>query len=247
MPDTFTPTLNLTKVGINESDDTWGQKLNENCDKIDAEAATTRAEVTALEARCTALEAEAAKASWVGEIRMHSGTLASIANIPGGVWKLCDGQEGRPNLIDKMILGAGGAIAVGATGGSASWAGKVASKALSGLKAVAKALTVGQMPRHGHTLTDPGHDHAAAGDSGSNAAFANRANVFLRPSDVGSPNYIGFGAIDVAPAATGITIAQAGNNEAHDHDLPDLSHDHDVGPVPTVPPYYALAFVIRTA
>ena len=36
MPDTFTATLNLTKVGINESDDTWGTKLNTNCDKIDA-------------------------------------------------------------------------------------------------------------------------------------------------------------------------------------------------------------------
>lgn len=39
MPDTYTPNLNLTKVEINGSADTWGQKLNSNADAIDTAVA----------------------------------------------------------------------------------------------------------------------------------------------------------------------------------------------------------------
>lgn len=247
MTDTFTPTLNLTKPGINESQDTWGTKLNGNSDIIDSHAAATQADITALEARCAALETEAAKASWVGEVRMHSGTLASIANIPGGVWKLCDGQEGRPNLIDKMIMGAGGATAVGATGGAASWTGKVVSKALSGLKALGRALTVGQLPSHNH----PG-SVAWTDEQGDHFHTINTVPGTLGGGIAGSA-----GGYNIANSQTstngrhghnvGVAVAAQGSGEAHDHDLPDLTHDHDIGPIPTVPPYYALAFVIRTA
>jgi hypothetical protein len=247
MPDTFTPTLNLTKVGINESDDTWGTKLNDNCDKIDAASAADRTKIAALEARCVALEAEAAKASWVGEIRMHSGTLASVASIPGGVWKLCDGQNGTPNLVDKFILGAGGTIAVGATGGAKQWAGKVAAKTLTGLKAAARALTLAQMPRHKHgtQVTDPGHQHPKrSGD----VSFLRGSLIVSAPNQNGSANLLDDGGNPGEIAKTGITVAtiEEGGGQGHDHDLPNLSHDHEAT-VPTLPPFYALAFVKRVA
>ena len=41
------------------------------------------------------------------------------ANIPSG-WQLCDGTNNTPNLRDKFIVGAGGAYALGSTGGAAS-------------------------------------------------------------------------------------------------------------------------------
>lgn len=49
-----------------------------------------------------------------GTIVMWSG---SIATIPDG-WALCDGNEGRPNLKDKFIIGAGNKYTVGTNSGT---------------------------------------------------------------------------------------------------------------------------------
>lgn len=65
----------------------------------------------------------------IGSIVIWSGTTD---NIPTG-WALCDGQDGRPDLRDRFVLGAGTAHNVGETGGSEE-----------------VALTVSQMPSHNH-------------------------------------------------------------------------------------------------
>lgn len=62
----------------------------------------------------------------------------SEENIPSG-WALCDGENGRPNLRDRFILGSGAKHTVGETGGSEE-----------------VTLTVAQMPEHNHT-TDIAH------------------------------------------------------------------------------------------
>lgn len=67
-----------------------------------------------------------------GGIIIWSGT---VDNIPDG-WKLCDGQDGSPDLRDKFILGAGTTYSVGETGG----AEKV-------------SLTAAQLPSHSHIMT----------------------------------------------------------------------------------------------
>ena len=67
----------------------------------------------------------------VGTIVIWSGTAA---DIPNG-WALCDGQNGRPDLRDKFVLGGGGSHPVGATGGSEE-----------------VTLTVDQMPSHTHGI-----------------------------------------------------------------------------------------------
>lgn len=67
----------------------------------------------------------------VGTIVIWSGTAE---DIPEG-WALCDGQDGRPDLRDKFVLGAGANHAVGETGGSET-----------------VTLTVEQMPAHGHVI-----------------------------------------------------------------------------------------------
>lgn len=66
-----------------------------------------------------------------GCIVIWSGTTD---NIPTG-WALCDGQDGRPDLRDRFVLGVGAAHGVGETGGSET-----------------VALTVGQMPEHSHDV-----------------------------------------------------------------------------------------------
>lgn len=61
-------------------------------------------------------------------------------------WALCDGQIhgtiGTPNLIDRFIVGAGGAYDVADTGGQDT-----------------VALTIAELPIHSHSVTDPGHTH----------------------------------------------------------------------------------------
>jgi hypothetical protein len=50
---------------------------------------------------------------FVGFIGMYSG---AVEDIPAG-WQLCDGTNGTPDLRDKFVAGAGGALSVGDTGG----------------------------------------------------------------------------------------------------------------------------------
>lgn len=241
MADEFTPTLNLTKPEINASPDTWGNKTNTNWDKVDADAAATDAAVTALQARCTALEAEAAKASFVGEIRMWSGTIADISNIPGGVWKLCDGSNGTHDLRDRFIIGAGNAYPPAATGGAASWAGRAASTELYGLRAAPHQLNWAEMPKHRHygTTGQAGaHTHLVR-----NIVLANEGAGIQGGSSLNS----GYGDREAEWAGQhghDFVTDEQGADGAHDHALPDLSHDHSVS-VPTLPPYYALAFIRR--
>lgn len=64
-----------------------------------------------------------------GVVCMWSGTQA---DIPDG-WALCDGQDGRPDLRGRFIVGAGGDYAAGATGGAAM-----------------VTLSLDQMPEHSH-------------------------------------------------------------------------------------------------
>lgn len=64
-----------------------------------------------------------------GIIVMWSGR---VEDIPAG-WALCDGEEGRPDLRDRFVLGAGGKYPVGQTGGEEH-----------------VTLTKAQIPKHGH-------------------------------------------------------------------------------------------------
>lgn len=50
----------------------------------------------------------------VGVIGMWTGTLATVPNR----WKICDGNNGTPNVLDKYVLGAANSGEVGNTGGA---------------------------------------------------------------------------------------------------------------------------------
>lgn len=174
----------------------------------------------------TALEAGAAKASWVGQICMHSGSVASIASIPGGVWKLCDGTNGTPNLTDKFVVGAGAAYAPGDVGGAAS-----------------RTLTTAQLPPHNHGVNDPGHSHGV-NDPGH--THANGASIWRIWNGTNNDGAIAAGvnatlaAFSTLLAYTGISIQGAGTGISTQNTGSGAAIDMR-------PPYYAVCYVMRVA
>lgn len=119
----------------------------------------------------------------VGTIVIWSGT---VDDIPAG-WALCDGQDGRPDLRNKFIIGAGDTYAAGATGGSET-----------------VTLTASQMPSHSHMQQYPDSYGAtqpwlATSDSGDEMGYkdSNRTVSIL----LGDP----------------VRTASTGSGQAHDN------------------------------
>lgn len=153
----------------------------------------------------------------VGTILMYDGGgWADDSTIPG--WVQCDGatktvkkqgKEGEdggtisvtpPNLKDKFICG-WGSTAVGKTGGNNSM-----------------TLSVGNLPQHNHSITDPGHNHSFQGSNESGAP---------NPCNVASGEALEscWGKID--KNTTGISIGYSGSNAPFDNR----------------PSYYALIYI----
>jgi len=77
-----------------------------------------------------------------GGIIIWSGAVASI---PSG-WYLCNGSNSTPDLRGKFVYGAGGAYAVGATGGAET-----------------HTLSEAEMPVHTHIQNSHTHSYSAGG------------------------------------------------------------------------------------
>ncbi|MBQ2870556.1 hypothetical protein IJE86_02520 [bacterium] len=121
----------------------------------------TDSDLTALRNRLTALEQTPAPTNDnfpIGGIIMWSGTT-----IPTG-WKLCNGQNGTPDLRDRFIVGAGSSYAIGAKGGAST-----------------VTLTASQIPPHRHLVHEyagPVHTdktnhraHVNAGTNGGSSSY----------------------------------------------------------------------------
>lgn len=79
------------------------------------------------------------------------------ADIPGG-WALCDGQDGRPDLRSRFVVGAGSGYAVGVTGGEEL-----------------HTLTVSELPKHDHSSSD----HYLNFKTGKNGTSAGSTEVVI--------------------------------------------------------------------
>lgn len=175
-----------------------------------------------------------------GVIWMWSG---SIASIPSG-WALCDGTNGTPDLRNRFIMGAGSTYAPGDTGGAAS-----ATTSSNGTHSHTGStdghtLTTAQIPAHQHTgvtNADGAHDHAVFSQSG--ASGFNFAGVEYFASGISS-NITGARRTDINGLHQhSFTTNAEGGGQAHSHGISsDGAHTHTVA---TVPPYYALAFIMK--
>lgn len=125
-----------------------------------------------------------------GVIVMWSG---AIVDIPSG-WYLCDGTNGTPDLTDKFIIGAGGTLAVDATGANAI--ADVEAKSIAVANLPSHRHTIGSSVRHwGHvdSITIPvaaGTDYNGAQGDGQDGLHDHGGNT----------GYVGSGtALDVSP------------------------------------------------
>ena len=141
----------------------------------------------------------------------------SIASIPSG-WLLCNGAGGTPDLRDRFIVGAGNSYGVAATGGNKD------------------AIVVS----HSHTAgtADAGsHNHNIF--SGDNAAPVYSANdsYNIRTGRSTAPSLAYFNAGQSSPY-----ISTAGT---HSHGV-TVNAAGSSGTNANLPPYYALAFIMKT-
>ena len=161
-----------------------------------------------------------------GIITMWSG---SIATIPTG-WALCNGANGTPNLIDRFVVMAGSAYGVGSTGGNKD--------------AIVVSHTHAQVA---HSHSDSGHSHYAWTDTAGSHAHSYAA---LRPNGALGATFGGFGSNDQSNStdyagshshSVGISTGYANITAS----APAIYHAGSDGTNANLPPYYALAYIMK--
>jgi microcystin-dependent protein len=159
----------------------------------------------------------------VGGIIMWSGAINAI---PDG-WALCNGQNGTPDLQERFVVGAG------ATDNTSVAGTQYAVNAKAGTNSV--VLLTNQIPSHNHTYsgtttTNGNHTHlwnyGVEGDDSGNGGSNNEFTVSGPPS----PKY---------------TVMTYAGNHAHTYSgttsVKGSGKSHE-----NRPPYYALAYIMRT-
>jgi hypothetical protein len=154
-----------------------------------------------------------------GAILIWSG---SIGSIPAG-FVLCNGLNSTPDLRNSFILGAGNTYTVGQTGGSTD----------AVLVSHTHTATVSD-PTHNHSVnfSDPGHSHNSNGTPGIGTS-AGGANTIQQSA----------GSQATSTATTGISVS----NNAASTGISVSNSTQGVSPTgANMPPYYALAFIMKT-
>lgn len=167
----------------------------------------------------------------VGGIILWSGTIASI---PTG-WALCNGSNGTPDLRDRFVVGASvdvsGQSRTSITGSNTKSGGSKDSIVVS----------------HSHTGTtasDGAHRHFIAGNGSIGQMGNYQNNISARWAISGfvgndpRQDYVG--------AATNTEATYGGTSEAgsHTHTF-TTSTEGSSGTNANLPPYFALAFIMR--
>ena len=159
-----------------------------------------------------------------GMILMWSG---SVAAIPGG-WSLCNGVGGTPNLTNRFVIGAGATYSPDATGGSA----------------------VNALPAHTHSATTVIQERTGlngtltlknrGGTSGAQSLMAARTgavNIDSRSSGSFGEGWKGEGGNNSSTASWKLNHAHGATTT--------LASAGTSGSDANLPPYYALAYIIK--
>lgn len=193
----------------------------------------------------------------IGGIIIYSGNISSLPSN----WSLCDGTGGTPNLVDRFVIGAGGAYATGATGGTASITLSTANLPAHNHGTVTSSVGSPDSHTHtGNTTCGGNHDHtfyASCGDHGSIGGY--RYPLMEGPAVCDNLIYAYKTDGYTGGFCSGLSCLGAGSgigNPLHSHCLSTGtggSHTHNITPVSvgsstpiaSISPYYALAYIMR--
>jgi len=144
-------------------------------------------------------------------------------------FQLCDGTNGTPDLRDKFIVAAGPTRPAGTTGGSDIVTTSAAGGHDHGGSTAPHALTIDEMPLHGHPFFLS--TRRAGQADGVGGFLLKDADTAVYQAYTGTPT-----------GTLGEQIGGTGGNQPHRHGItaePDHTHTVRVEPV-----YYALAFIM---
>ena len=164
----------------------------------------------------------------VGGIIMWSGSIAEAEALSN--WAICDGQNGRPDLRDKFVLGVGSSVAgstapVNDQGGTNSY-----------------TLALNQMPQHKHDVSDSGHTHSIT-DPGHAHTWQrqdSQINAGYRPWPANNNDCVSTN-VNTSNESTGITGTQNGNANISE------SLKGGTTSIENRPAYFALCYLMRTS
>jgi len=259
MVDTTTANFGWVKPEVAGSASTWGSKLNNDLDLIDAQVFANQQATAALVLAPIGSVVDFAGTTPPANWLLCDGTIYNISAYPalgamlGSRW----GGDGAstfavPNLGGLVTLGVNASYPIGGTGGE-----------------VTHTLVTGEMPAHNHAVTDPTHNHTVSdpthnhgqsphvhgvNDPGhshglpvgpiTTAGYTYQAGGGNAQATSGTTSPSGTGVsiqaanagiaaaatgISVAAHATGVTIQNTGSGAAHNN----------------LQPYMALAKIIR--
>ena len=151
-----------------------------------------------------------------GMIIMWSG---SLHEMPEG-WASCDGREGRPDLRNRFVIGAGNRYTIGQDGGKESHNHTGATGD--------HGLTEVELPPHSHLIGKAVEKHIVVPPTGNDHDYAYYlTSDGINRNESRRPNV-------VKP-----------NVKTDDGNCQGSGHSHPIAPDSNIPPYYALAFIIK--
>ena len=271
MPDTITPNLQLVKPEVTGSVDTWGNKLNDNADKIDiavqgnsvlagnallrvsTDALKRTAEDILLYKDTVVISVDAHQAlvnqKWVKDLvnaLMPIGTVimwaGTVAQIPAG-WALCNGQTVNGNQTPNLTDRF--ILQAGSSWAPGATGGDYAL-AYSGSTA-AHAISLNEMPYHNHAVSDPTHIHGI-GDPGHSHVYQSgdySSNYGGGPGSQSSAPYNKNSGV----AATGIYMGYAATGITIGYNGANYGHSHGLSlSIPWTsywPRFYAMCYIMK--
>ena len=188
-----------------------------------------------------------ATASQITELKKHvvpmrviMGFSGTELQVPEG-WALCDGRTVAgfgvvPDLRGRFLLGADTTHPAGSLGGTAT--AVTATAGVHNHVNTPVALTEAQMPSHAHR---PWVNGGSGSGTGSTERFGNTQDVAIAgDGDSGSAKqYL------LKNGANKQLVEATGGGQTHTHGMDTGGgHGHSVD---ITPPYYALAFIIKTS